>query len=162
FTVPREVVVVDRCAQPSTMDVYLAADGHRVNRLPAPQSMQPVGCTVGRQGCTGVAGPGGGWLIGEDGGVAPAPYLTGPGTRPTSSTGTSRGYPDTCTRPTGSWRSSGCCPGDGPTRRTASTTTRSRRCSSRGVERCLGGGEELVVLLRGTDGHPYPLGERAD
>src|SRR5437764_1102811 len=59
FTVPREVVVVDRCAQPSTMDVYLAADGHRVNRLPAPQSMQPVGCTVGRQGCTGVAGPGG-------------------------------------------------------------------------------------------------------
>ena len=81
FTVPREVVVVDRCAQPSTMDVYLAADGHPVNRLPAPQSMQPVGCTVGRQGCTGVAGPGGGWLIGEDGGFAPAPYLTGPGVR---------------------------------------------------------------------------------
>ena len=36
---------------------------------------------VGRQGCTGVAGPGGGWLIGEDGGFAPAPYLTGPGVR---------------------------------------------------------------------------------
>ncbi len=76
FTGPRVVVVIDRCPVPSTVDVYAAATGQPMAAPPAGPTVWPVGCTVGRQGCTGLAGLGGGWLIGPDGGFTRAPALT--------------------------------------------------------------------------------------
>src|SRR5947209_4414924 len=75
FTAPRDVVVVDRCAGPSTMDVYAAATGAPTGQLTAEASVRPVGCVVGDQGCTGVARLGSGWLIGPDGRFTLAPAL---------------------------------------------------------------------------------------
>jgi outer membrane protein assembly factor BamB len=77
FTTPGALVVADRCTQPSTVDLYAAATGDRIARLPVGPAVRPVGCRVGRQGCTGLVGAAGGWLFGRDGSATRAPALTG-------------------------------------------------------------------------------------
>lgn len=78
FTAPRRIAVLDGCAAPSTVDAYDASSGARADHV-AGGSLRPVGCAVGRSGCTGLAGSAHGWLIGPDGGFTDASGLTGPG-----------------------------------------------------------------------------------
>jgi outer membrane protein assembly factor BamB len=79
FTAPRTVVVINRCPVPSTVEFYAASTGKPVAARPPGldgRPLWPVGCTVGRSGCTGLAGLGAGWLIGPDGGFTAAAGLT--------------------------------------------------------------------------------------
>ena len=79
FTAPAMVVAVDRCAGAGTIKAYDAATG-RPRILPSGVrgDLRPVGCALGHSGCTGLAGPGGGWLIGGDGTFTAAAALSDP------------------------------------------------------------------------------------
>jgi hypothetical protein len=75
FTAPGLVVDYDECRR-SIVDTRTLALGTRRDWPSTTGPVTPVGCAVGRSGCTGVAGPGGGWLIGTDGELTAAPHLT--------------------------------------------------------------------------------------
>ncbi len=80
FTAPTLVVVLTPCTSLSTVDMYDATTGQPPTRRPhGPDGadMWPIGCAVGRSGCTGLIGLNGGWLIGPDGAFTAAPALTG-------------------------------------------------------------------------------------
>ena len=103
FTTAGAVAAVNRCTQPSTVDVYDAATGNPRTWPALGGATRPVGCAVGHSECTGLAGsaslepaspgpvspgpassgpasPGPalpGWLIGPDGTLTAARGLSG-------------------------------------------------------------------------------------
>jgi hypothetical protein len=76
FTGPGLVAVFNRC-RPSTVEVYDAVSGAARTWAGVSAQLRPVGCAVGRSGCTGLSGAEG-FLIGADGGLVPAPGLAVP------------------------------------------------------------------------------------